>query len=250
MRAYEYLKTFRAALGFLSLAPVGRPEPLTPEQLGRFPAFYPQVGLVLGAGLFLLGLLAARWLPPDVTALLVVVGLTAATRGFHLDGLADTGDALFSHRPREQKLAILKDSRQGTFGVLAIVLDVVIKIQLLTHLIPIAPWVLLLWPVWGRLGASAVAVLSPYVGSETGLGRFMVEKSSLRELGLAALFTLGLSSFFGLAALGTAGAAFLFGLFLVPVWRRALGGVTGDMLGASVELTEIFALSFFYLGNA
>jgi len=243
----EYIKDLRAALGFFSLIPVGRNEALTPEQFGRLPAFYPLVGLVFGLALGFLELLAGEAPPPDLTALALVLALVIIGRGFHLDGLADTADALFSHRSRAEKLVILKDSRQGTFGVLAIVLSLVIKIQLLTHLVPAAPWLLLLWPAWGRLGASTVAVLSRYAGGETGLGRFMVERSGPRELGLAALFTFGPSLIFGPPALLSAAAALLFGLALVPVWHRLLGGVTGDLLGASVELTEIFTLIFFYI---
>ena len=241
----KYIKDFRAALGFFSLLPVGRTLVLTPEQFGRLPAFYPVVGLVFGLALGLLGLTLPAVLPPDLTALALVLLLVALGRGFHLDGLADTADALFSHRSQEEKLAILKDSRQGTFGVLAIVLSIVIKIQLLAHLIPAVPWLLFLWPAWGRLGASVVAVLSRYAGGETGQGRFMVENSGPRELGLAALFTFGPSLIFGPPALLSAAAALLFGLALVPIWHRALGGVTGDLLGASVELTEIFTLIFF-----
>jgi len=248
----DYLKTFWVALGFLSLAPVGRKEELTPEQFGRLPAFYPLVGLVFGLALGLLEPLAGTFLPPDLSALALVVFLVVINRGFHLDGLADTADALLSHRSRERKLAILKDSRQGTFGVLALVLAIIIKIHLLTHLVSATPWLVLLWPAWGRLGASAVAVLSSYAGAETGQGRFMVEKSGPRELGLAILFTFGPSLVFGRPALLAAAIALLFGLALVPLWHRALGGVTGDLLGASVELTEIAALAalFFILNPA
>jgi len=242
----DHIKNFRAALGFLSLIPIGRDAELTPEQFGRLPAFYPLVGLVFGLALGLLGFSAGKILPPDLTALVLVVLLVALNRGFHLDGLADAADALLSHRSQAEKLRILKDSRQGTFGVLAITLSIIIKIQLLSHLIPAAPWLPFLWPAWGRLGASAVAGLSRYVGEETGLGRFMVERSGPRELGLAALFTFAPSLMGGPPALLSAAAALLFGLALVPLWHRALGGVTGDLLGASIELTEIFTLLFFY----
>ena len=242
----EHLKNFRAALGLLSLLPIGWDETFPPERFGRLPAFYPLVGLVFGLFLGLLGFLAGKFLPPDLTALALVIFLIAINRGFHLDGLADTADALLSHRSRAEKLEILKDSRQGTFGVLAIVLNVVLKVQLLTHLIPAAPWLLFLWPAWSRLGASAVAGLSRYAGAETGLNYFMVEKSGFREVGLATLFTFFPSLFCGYPALMSAAAALFFGLALVPVWRRALGGITGDLLGASIELTEIFTLLFLY----
>ena len=244
---FDYLKTFKAALGFLSLLPVGRGETLTPEQLGRLPAFYPLVGLTFGAASAVLWFFGGKILPPDLFALFLVLFLVVINRGFHLDGLADSADALLSHRSREEKLAIMKDSRQGAFGVLAIVLSITVKIQLLTHILPAAPWIILLWPAWGRLGASAVAVLSRYVGGEAGLGRWMVEKSGPRELGLAVLCTFVPGLFFGPPALLAAAVALLFGLALIPIWHRALGGVTGDMLGASVELTEIFILLFVYL---
>jgi adenosylcobinamide-GDP ribazoletransferase len=248
MKIDDYLKTFLAALGFLSLAPVGRGETLSPDEFGRLPAFFPMVGLVFGAGMYIVWQAgAALALPPDLTALLVVVFLVVFNRGFHLDGLADTADALFSHKPLAQKLLILKDSRQGTFGVLAIVLDIMINTQLAARLGPAAPWALILWPVWGRLGVSVVAVRSNYVGAENGLGRWLVEKSGPQELYTAALFGLILNLFFGAAAFLTTLAAGVFGLFLVWLWRRALGGVTGDLLGASVELTEIFSVFIFCL---
>jgi cobalamin synthase len=74
----------------------------------------------------------------------------------------------------------------------------------------------------------------------------MVEKSGLREVGLAALFTFVPSLICGLPAILSAAAALFFGLALVPVWRRALGGITGDLLGASIELTEISTLLLLY----
>ncbi|KXS56121.1 MAG: hypothetical protein AMR96_04455 [Candidatus Adiutrix intracellularis] len=248
MKFCDYLKTFWTALGFLSLAPVGRRKPLSPDELGRLPAFFPMIGLVFGTGMFIIWQVGTTLaLQPDLTALLVVVFLVVINRSFHLDGLADTADALFSHKPLAQKLLILKDSHQGTFGVLAIVLDIMIKTQLAVCLGIATPWALILWPVWGRLGVSVISVRSNYVGTENGLGRWLVEKSSPRELYIATLFGLIFNLFFGIAAFLTTLAAGVFGLFLVWLWRRALGGVTGDLLGASVELTEIFSAFIFYL---
>ena len=246
-KAANCLKTFWAALGFLSLVPTGRTTLLSPEEFGRFPAYYPPVGFLFGLDLFILWLLGNLILPPMATAILVVTLLVVLNRGFHLDGLADAADALFSHKSREVKLAIMKDSRQGTFGVLAIVLDIMIKVQFVTIAAPLAPWVLLMWPVWGRVAASVVAVRSSYVGGDNGLGRWMVENSTSRELFFAALFTLVISLFGGGAAILTAAAAIFFGFFMTWVWKKALGGVTGDLLGATIELTEIFVIFVFYI---
>ncbi len=251
----ENLKLFLATLGFLSLVPIGRDEPLTPGEFGRFPAFYPAVGLMFGIDLCIMWFLAGLILPPRGAALLVVGLLVVLNRGFHIDGLADAADALFSHKSREEKLLIMKDSRQGTFGVLAIVLDILLKVEMVTLVGPAAPWVLVLWPVWSRMAASVVAVVNSYVGSEGGLGRWMVENSGQRELFFSALFTLTVSLllglFFGPLAAGAAVLAGVFvlfaGYFLSWGWTKALGGVTGDLLGATIEITEIFGLFIFYV---
>ncbi|MDR0882787.1 MAG: adenosylcobinamide-GDP ribazoletransferase [Candidatus Adiutrix sp.] len=249
MKAAEYLKSFWPCLSFMSLIPTGRDTPLTPEEMGRFPAFYPVVGLFLGLDMFILWLLIAPLLPARVAALLVVIFLVVVNRGFHLDGLSDTADALFSHQPRQRQLEIMKDSHQGTFGVLSIVLAILLKVEFVALLAPDAPWFLILWPVWGRVAASVAAVRSTYVGLSQGLGYLMVAKSTSREMFLAALFTLLLSCGGGWAALLTAVAAILCGLILTRIWRAALGGVTGDLLGATIELTEMASLILFFIFN-
>lgn len=247
MNIREYLKTFLATLGFLSIVPTGRSTMLTPEEFGRFPAFYPAVGLVFGLDLFILWHLTSLVFPPQVAATMVVALLIINNRGFHLDGLADAADALLSHKSQEQKLLIMKDSRQGTFGVLAIVLDVLIKVQLVAIVAPLASWALILWPIWGRMAASVIAVRGNYVGSETGLGRWMVANSTSKELFQAALFTFGASLFGGGAAILAATLAILSGFALNWVWNKSLGGLTGDLLGATIELTELFTLGLFYI---
>lgn len=247
MNLDRHLQSFRDCLGFISILPAGRAEMLTPEDFGRFPAFYPAVGLVFGLILFLLWMLTIPILPPRATALMVVLALVVLNRGFHLDGLADAADALFSHKSREQKLLIMKDSRQGTFGVLAIVFNILWKVEMVALAAPLAPWVLILWPVWGRLGGSAVVVKSDYVGAENGLGRWMAENSGRPELTQALVFTLLVSLLGGLAALLSTLAALGLGLALTRVWRAALSGITGDLIGATIELTEIAALTCFYI---
>jgi adenosylcobinamide-GDP ribazoletransferase len=241
------VQTFLSVLGFLSIIPVGRGRMLEPAEFGRFPAFYPAVGVVFGLFLYLAWLAGNGSLPPGLMAILLTMILVILNRGFHIDGLADAADALFSHKSREEKLVIMKDSRQGTFGVLAIVLDIMLKFQLVLVVVPQAPTALLLWPVWGRAAASVVAVRSDYVRSEGGLGKHMVDGSTSKELFYAALFGLALSLFFGGAALLTMLAALFFGFFMTWVWRKTLGGVTGDLLGATIELCEIFSLLVFFM---
>jgi adenosylcobinamide-GDP ribazoletransferase len=185
-------------------------------------------------------------LSESLRAIITVVSLAVLTRGFHLDGLADAADALLSHRSVEEKLGILKDCHLGTFGVAAIVLDLLLKINLLTEIMASAGGLaaLALFPLWGRLAASVVAVNGQYARPEGGLGRRLVEGAGFGEFKLAVLSSLLISLVGGWPGLLTALWATLVAYFLSWVWNKSLGGVTGDLLGATVEIGEIAALIF------
>jgi adenosylcobinamide-GDP ribazoletransferase len=221
--------------------------------MGKFPACYPMVGLILGFILFILArLLGWANIPVGTSAILLVMALAVLTRGFHLDGLADTADALLSHRSLERKLEILKDSHLGTFGVLAILADLWLKASLLSALAAnnlFPAHLLVLFPIWGRLTASVVAVTSKPVGTGRGLGYNMVAYSGRQELFLACLYSIALSGVFGLKAFLCALMAILVGYLLAKLWKATLGGVTGDLLGASVELGELASLFLFVALN-
>ncbi|MDR2442675.1 MAG: adenosylcobinamide-GDP ribazoletransferase [Deltaproteobacteria bacterium] len=243
-------KIFRHSLAFLTILPVSPKSQLTVVDMGRFPGYYPLVGVVLGAFSVL-----AFWfwqnlgLPDPITAVFIVAFQVILTRGFHLDGVADTADALLSHKPLEKRFEILKDSHLGTFGVTAVVLDIILKISFITLIspYPIAATAIFLYPIWGRVTASVVAVLSKNARPGPGLGFNMVEYSCFRELFLAILTTTLISLIFGASTFLTSLLVLLFSLILIPIWHKSLGGVTGDLLGASLEIGEIASLTFFVL---
>ncbi|MDR1487637.1 MAG: adenosylcobinamide-GDP ribazoletransferase [Deltaproteobacteria bacterium] len=244
------LENLRNSLAFLTLIPIGQKKILSDQEFGRLPGYFPLVGLCIGVLTLVLALMIEFVnLPKAVIAIFLVAFQVILTRGFHLDGLADTADALLSHRSIERKLEILKDSHLGTFGVLAIVLDVLLKASLLASLenaqggIPASA--LLLFPIWGRLAASVVAATSTYARPSPGLGYNMVAHSTNKDLAFAVFTTAFISIWFGPLNLLIAAIVALFGAALVWVWKKALGGVTGDLLGASVELGEIFSLILF-----
>ncbi|MDR2367738.1 MAG: adenosylcobinamide-GDP ribazoletransferase [Deltaproteobacteria bacterium] len=240
------LKTILDCTAFLTLIPIRTEGELTETEMGRFPACYPVVGLILGFTYFILAtLMGWAGLPVATMAVLLVISQAILTRGFHLDGLADCADALLSHKSLERKLEILKDSHQGTFGVLAIVTSFAVKATVLASLGAggaIPPHLLLLFPIWGRLSASVVATLSKPLGSGGGLGYAMVAHSGSSELILAGLFSLIMSLAFGLRSFMCALLAIAVGYLLTKVWKAALGGVNGDLLGATVELGEMATL--------
>src|SRR5438445_9621196 len=124
------MRTFLGAVSFLTIIRI--PGPLVPP--GRAAAFFPLIGAILGAagaGLLIGG---SRILPLSLAALLAVAFWTAITGVLHEDGLADIADALRAGRTREKMLTILKDSRIGTFGAVAVVLSVIARWQALEHI--------------------------------------------------------------------------------------------------------------------
>ncbi|MDR1395256.1 MAG: adenosylcobinamide-GDP ribazoletransferase [Deltaproteobacteria bacterium] len=237
---------FRQTLAFLTIVPAASGTAFNPACMGRMAGYFPLTGLVCGLILALVWLILGTLdFSVSLKSVLAVTGLIILTRGFHLDGLADTADALLSHRSREEKLAIFKDPHLGTFGVLAIVLDVLLKVFLLSSAMaaPLAWQALILFPLWGRLTASAVAVRSVYARPSGGLAQQLVSGAGREELRLAALTAILISLLGGWQCLLPVLGALLLGFGLAKLWSLALGGVTGDLLGASVEIGEIFSLA-------
>ncbi len=240
----ELIRELRLAVGFLTRLPVGVPPQVDERQLGRSMAWFPLVGLLLGgllvAGDLGLSLLLAR---PVVDALLLVM-LVLGCGALHLDGWADLCDGLGGGRDRAAMLAIMKDSRIGVFGAVGLVLLLLVKYQALTALPDeIRPAALLLMPVAGRWAPVLLTVTGSYLRGPEGIGAAFAAHAGRRELLLASLVlvavAIGLFALNGvLLAGGLALAAMAFGAWVT----KRLGGVTGDVLGAAVELLEVLTL--------
>jgi len=235
------MKRFLAALQFLTIVPLPRRFAPDEEALGGALAFFPLVGLLIGALVALADAALSRLLPLAVTSVFTVILLVAASGALHLDGLADTADGFFSSRPRERILAIMKDSRTGPMGVFAIASVLVLKVVLVASLeSPFRWWVLLLMPLAGRAALLVQFTLLPYARPEGGLASLFHSRRSRGHLVWAAALLLGAGTWAGgLAGLCAAGLSLLFALLFAAYCRRKIGGLTGDTLGAACELTEI-----------
>ena len=231
------MKAFFAGLSFLTILP--SPVRTEPADLERSLPYFPVVGLIVGGLAALLGWACSWILPATPAALLAVAGLAGLSGGLHLDGLADTADGFCSHRPRERVLEIMRDSRIGTMGVLAVVFCLLVKISALAAL-PVEPRLeaLLLMAVAGRV-AMLINLRLLHYARPMGLGTAFFGQRSVWPAAVASalLLALGWVLFdrsglaIGLAALlGSAGWAFL--------CHRRIGGATGDTLGAASEWTE------------
>ena len=244
-----YLRRFILMLQFLTAIPIKINIKAEREDFGKGLAVAPVVGLVIGALLagssYLLGLL----FPSTVTAVFTVAIYIALTGGLHLDGLGDTADGLFSNRPKERILEIMKDSRVGTNAVLAVVMVLLLNTALIASFDSHLYTVLLLLPVAGRIGSLISSGTSRYAGTSDGPGRWCVECCGRNDIiiGLIIYFIIfaATAGVYGLlAAVIPPVSAFLLARFL----GRKLGGVTGDILGAVCELNQVvFLIAAFLL---
>jgi adenosylcobinamide-GDP ribazoletransferase len=237
--------TFPLALTFLTKLPWPWRGEAAPEDLARSLFWFPWVGLVLGL-IFVgawTGLLKA--LPPPAAAALLLCLTVVLTGALHLDGLADTLDGLGGGRTPEERRRIMKDSRVGAFGVLGLILVLLAKFSLFLALAD-RGWrgPIILYPVLSRGGMVLLAYLSDYARPEGGLGQAMTSGVSERIASGATISALLLAvlllGFRGLIL--WAGAAGLVWL-LSRYFRRTLGGVTGDALGAANEILEVAVLT-------
>jgi adenosylcobinamide-GDP ribazoletransferase len=239
-RLRREVRALGAAVCFLTRLPLGHLLTVDEDDLARAGATFPLVGAAIGA---LIGAVALLLVQPLGGWLAAVLALTAAallTGALHLDALADSADGL-SARTRERALAIMRDHAIGSYGAVAIALDLLLKAGALSTLASHHD-VLRAAIAAGALSRAAPVLLAtalPYARAHTGLGAPLTQGSRARAA-IAAVFGAGIA----VAMAGThgaiaAGVAAMVVLSLMVCYRRWLGGVTGDTLGAAVELTEV-----------
>lgn len=234
------VRRFLLALGFLTR--LGPSREAAPEDLAGCFVFLPLVGLVLGLAVSLpfgLGLFAGK---PWVQAWLAAVLSAVLTRGLHLDGLADIADAFTAHLQPERFWRVVKDSRVGAFGVLALILALAGEVVLFQALFAAGnPWAVAWVFCAGRLAATGLGYMTREL-ARPGLGALFLAGASL-ESALAAL-ALTLAAGVLLAPLpGLLAAVVVLPLAVYPLYRlaRLVDGVNGDFLGAAVVLGELVA---------
>lgn len=230
------MKPLLLALQFLTRLPLPAVAADTAD-FGRAIRWFPAVGLVVGGAVAVaawVGLHRDAWL----AALLALAAWTAITGALHLDGLGDVADAAgAAHRDPARVSAVLTDPHIGSFGVVAIVLQVLAKLVLLHLVVRVSvPPALLLVPVLARLGPIAWAIALPPL--HAGMGTLFRAGAAGSVLAVW-LLCLAVCAFLTNPAL-------LLALGLVPLWARWLrariGGISGDGHGAGIELLETAGL--------
>jgi adenosylcobinamide-GDP ribazoletransferase len=236
------LTSLRDALAFLTRIPVGAPGMLTPQRLGRASALFPAVGLLVGGVVGGVRIAADTILAPGPATLLGILAAILLTGALHEDGLADTADGLGAHVPRERKLEILRDSRVGTYGALALVVSTLLSWSLLSQLDGIdCLRAAIVAHVLARAAFLPQALILPPARAD-GSGRLLQPPPAAVAVATAtavaaALIAAGLGP--GAVALATAAATIA---ATIVVLVRTLGGSTGDTFGAGGKLVELTVL--------
>lgn len=228
------------------------------ENFHKSTIYFPIVGLILGVCYYIVALIGLKIFDPYITAVLVLASEVLLTGGLHLDGLGDSFDGLYSYRDKEKILEIMKDSRLGTNGLLAIILVFLLKIGFLNSLLSQE----ILWPIVTMpVVARSMQVLACYktkTPRERGMGNIFIGKVSMTYLVGTILLMLGISG----------GSIFLASdvdyliylkevicLIIMAIWVRLfidsvykkIDGITGDILGCICELSELIYLILVYV---
>jgi len=229
------MKRLIAAIQFLTIIPMGKTAIYDPR--GMIP-FFPIVGLIIGTLLSIFDYMALKLWPEPVVAVLDVVFLVVITAALHLDGLGDTADGLLGHHTREKALTIMKDSRIGVMGLVAIVCGLAVKWGGILHLEANRALLIVLIPAYARSGMLFGIRFLEYGRPDGGTGQdcFAEPLKSYDFCGL--LIPVALSYFLGWQGIWLNICFILIISTILFYYNKRMGCITGDMLGTMTEVTE------------
>lgn len=258
------MKQLALAFQFLTIIPIKVKGDVSARDLSLSAVFFPVVGAFQG---FLSACAASLFiviLPVEITSGLVIVVLIISNGGFHLDGLADTFDALAVKssgneiNDREKRLSVMKDSATGAIGVVAIVLIILLKFLFIKNLVlhtptPVLLSLLFLMPVYSKW-AMVPALCHGTSARKDGLGKIFIESVGMNTV----IFSFLLVTLFYFLIVSLSHSAYgtkvfalylslsvllyLFSFLSVRFCKRKFGGLTGDNFGAISEISEILFL--------
>lgn len=235
------------ALQFLTRFPVKSRTEWDEKNTALSILYYPLVGLIIGFVLWFSAVLLDG-IVPMIGAVVVLILWVLITGGLHLDGLADSADAWAGgYADKQRSLDIMKDPAAGPFAVVVLVLLLLVKyITLVTIIENHQFWLLCIAPILGRLSVIVLFITTPYV-REQGLGSKMAEHLERKFCYSVLIFTLILAAILMPAMMFLIILSIIFVVlyFLRYLMMQRLQGMTGDTIGASVEIIE--AVSLFVL---
>jgi len=257
------MKTLLIAFQFLTIIPVRSSIAINEEDIAKSSSAFVIVGIFQGILLIATDYISGSAFHPDLVTGIILLVLVLSNGGLHLDGLADTFDAIAAKSTgnididREKRLSIMKDSAIGPIGVIAIVFSLALKYLSLKNLSHFSTFTyyssLLLMPALSKW-TMVISMLYGKPSREDGLGRIFINRIGIKEIAISTLILLLLlmllQVFFGRYTPNSQYAfyavLFLTMYFFCRVWivfsNRKFGGLNGDTLGAINEITEIIFL--------
>lgn len=234
------LGPFFAAFTFLTRLPLPGASTMDAETLARSSVWFPVVGAVVGGFGALTLIAAGRLWPPVVAAVLSLLATILVTGAFHEDALADAADGLGGGMTRERVLEIMKDSRIGSYGAVALVLVLSTRIGCLAAMPPMdGARALIGAHVLARWSSLPLIRALPYVRAQGAGKPFVGGVTDLRLLAGTLLAALLVAPALGWRALPAALAAAVVTAIAGRYFRARIGGITGDCLGATNQIVEL-----------
>ncbi|MCG6974535.1 MAG: adenosylcobinamide-GDP ribazoletransferase [Desulfobacterales bacterium] len=236
------MKQLLSALQFLTIIPFGQPAVYEPK--GMIP-FFPIVGLIIGLLVSVFDQMALIFWPVQTTSILDVVLLAVLTAALHIDGLGDTADGLMGHHSREKALEIMKDSRIGAMGIVAIVCTSAVKWGGILNLHEHRMLLLVLVPAYSRSAMIFGIRFLEYGRPDGGTGYDFFDGPIKRPAFQWLLIPVVVSLFLGWKAILLNIFFALTTAIIILYYKKRMGCITGDMLGAMTEVIE--SLLFLFL---
>ncbi|MGB5156110.1 adenosylcobinamide-GDP ribazoletransferase [Desulfobacterium sp. N47] len=227
----------KSAIQFLTILPAGKTSEF---DANKIIPYFPIVGLILGILISAFDMLAFYLWPVQLISLLDVMLLAILTGALHIDGLGDTADGVLGHRPREKALLIMKDSRMGAMGLVAIIFALAVKWNAIAALNESRNYILILVPIYSRATMIFGIKFLPYGRPDGGTASDFFKEAVKPYYFITLIIPLAFSYF-----LGAKGVILLYGFLFITstilyYYKQRMGCITGDMLGAMVEITESF----------
>lgn len=237
------MKSLLLAFQFLTIIPI-RIKQIDNKKMAWGMFWFPVVGLFIG--LVLVGanhILSFLNIEQFISAIILIVLLVFFTGGIHLDGVADTADALLSRKNKEEMLKIMRDPHIGVMGVVGIICVLLLKISFLSSInSSIRPLSLILMCSLSRWAMVFLMYVFPYARNE-GKAKVFIEGVNMKIFIFATIAVLLVSVFAGKLIGLIAFVIVLISIYIIgKLISKKLGGITGDVLGAVNELTEIIVL--------
>lgn len=242
------MKSLIITIQFLTRIPINKNLDVNVNDFAKGIIYFPIIGLIIGGFnlIFYYGAYSIFHVNASILALLYVITNIIITGGLHIDGIADTCDAIFSGRSKDRMLEIMKDSYLGTFGALAIVIDCLAKFVLVSELkIDKGFVILLVIPVIAKTCIGLLMYISTYA-REKGMGGFYLDKVKLKHVIICEVTGIAICY----CIMGIQGLILLVvGILIMLMYRQyiynKIQGMTGDTIGAANEIIEIALLFIF-----